>query len=804
MTALLDDLRHAARALRRMPVVSAVVIASLAVGIGVNTIVFSWLEARVIRPLPGVRDGAAFLQIEPRTAEGNYPSSSWIEYRDLLERVRTLRDLLAFRMAPLYVGETGSVEREFGMLVSANYFPALDVRPAAGRFFRADEVSRPGGEPVVIISHGLWRRRFGAAPAAIGRPMRVNGANLTVIGVTPDEFQGTVSGLNVDVWLPATLAPAIAPGSRELENRDSRGYSLLARLQPGLTREQASQELAGIFRQFALDYPETNRSVAADVLRFWDSPRGPQRMLTSALAVLQATMLLLLLAICGNTATLVLARASTRQREMGVRLTLGAGPWRVARLLLTETVLLAVIGSALGAVVAVWGTRALQILPLTGFPLRFQTRVDWQGLAFAWALGIGCGLLTGAAAALQLARVDPQGALRAGAKSAARSAMRQTLMGVQVALALVVLIVAGLFLQSFLDTRRIDTGFRREGVLLAAYDFSGRALDAPRLRTFTGALLDRLRATPGVEGAAVASSVPLDIHGLPTRRFAVEGRKTGDVADPEVSVNTVSPGYFATMQIAMRSGADFVPLDNVTAPPQVIVNEAFAARYLSGLEPIGQRIQSRGRTFTIAGVVATTVSNAFGEPPTPVLYYSWRDTPWANGEIHLRTRPGAEAAMAQAIRRTVGGLDAELPVFNVRTLSDHVDTNLVLRRVPARMFAVLGPVLLALAAMGVYAVVAYSVSQRTTEIGVRLAIGATSSRVVADLVGESLRVVVAGLLAGWLAAFILASELASMPTIDLAVFGGVPLLLLAVAAAACWQPASRAARIDPASALRES
>jgi putative ABC transport system permease protein len=802
-TSILDDLRNAVRSLRRMPVVSAVVIASLAVGIGVNTIVFSWLEARVIRPLPGVRDGAAFLQIEPRTAAGNYPSSSWREYQDLAERVRTLRDLLAFRIAPLYVGETGSVERAFGVLVSANYFRALDVTPAAGRFFRADEMRRPGGEPVAVISHGLWRRRFGAAPEAIGRSMRVNGVGLTIIGVTPDEFQGTVSGLDFDVWLPATLAPTIAPGSRELEDRDVRGYALLGRLQPGATREQARHELAGIMQQLAADYPETNRSVAADVLRFWDSPRGPQRLLTSALAVLQATMLLLLLAICGNTATLVLARASTRQREIGVRLTLGAGPWRVARLLLIETLLLSAIGAAIGAVIATWGTRALQILPIVGFPLRFQTRVDWQGLAFASALGIGCGLLVGAAAALQLARVDPQAALRAGARAAARSTMRHTLMGVQVALALVVLIVAGLFMQSFLDTRRIDPGFRREGVLLATYDFSGREVDAARIRTFTSALLERLRVNPAVQGAAVASSVPLDIHGLPSRRFTVEGRRTGEVREPEASANTVTPGYFAVMGIGFRTGADFVPLDDVTAAPQVIVNEAFATRYLAGVPPVGQRLRSRGRTYTVAGVVATTVSNAFGEAPTPALYFSYRDAPMPMGEVHVRTRGRAERAVAQTIRRTVGELDAELPVFNVRTLTDHVETNLVLRRVPARMFAVLGPLLLALATMGVYAVVAYSVSQRTTEIGLRLAIGATAPRVVADLVGESLRVVFAGILAGWLAAFVLASELASMPSIDLTVFLGIPLLLFAVAAAACWQPASRAARIDPASALRQ-
>jgi ABC-type antimicrobial peptide transport system permease subunit len=329
------------------------VIVSLGVGIGVNTVVFSWIQARLLRPLPGVPGGASFHGIEPRSDAGIYPGASWLEYRDLRERLRSLREILAFRMVPLYVGETGRVERMYGLLVSDNYFSALGLRPVLGRFLRSDEVARPGGDPVVVISHGLWQARFGGAPGVLGQSLRVNGRDLTVIGVTPPEFQGTVLGLNFEVWLPATLAPVLVNGSRELDDRSVRGYSVMARLQPSATRARAQSELDAEMRYLAQAYPDTNATMHGEVLPFWLSPRGPQRLLTTALAILQAIMLLLLLAVCGNTANLVLARASARQREMGVRLALGAGPWRIANLLLTENVVLALLGAGLGAAIAV-------------------------------------------------------------------------------------------------------------------------------------------------------------------------------------------------------------------------------------------------------------------------------------------------------------------------------------------------------------------------------------------------------------------------------------------------------------------
>jgi macrolide transport system ATP-binding/permease protein len=798
------DVRHAGRAIARMPALAAVVIGSLAVGIAANTIVFSWIQAVVFKPIPGVAIASRLHLVEPRTEAGMYPGASWLEYRDLREGLRSMQGLLAFRMIPLYVGERGKVERSTGLLVSDNYFSGLGLTPALGRFMRPDEVEKPGAAPVVVISYDYWQTRFGGAPAALGQRIRVNGVDLAIIGVTPRGFKGTVMRLVFDFWLPATLAPAVLNGARDLDDRAVRGYTVTGMLAPGAALPQAQADVDRAMRQLAQEFPQTNRAVRGEVLPYWKSPRGPQRMLGTSLAILQVIMLLLLLAVCGNTANLVLARASARQREMGMRLALGASRWRVASLLLAENALLALAGAAVGAAIAAWGTGMLNAMPplrVRGIPISFETTADLMTMGFAILLGLGCGLAFGLAPALQLARLDAQHALRSAASTPRRSRLRNTLMAIEVALAVTVLVAAGMFLRNFMATRNEDPGFRREGVLLAGYDLSGRQVSDSSARLFTAALLERLDAAPGIEAVAVAAAVPLDIHGLPMRFFKLEGRPRNDDALDQALTNTVTPGYFAVMGLPILAGADFAGLRDEAAPLQAVVNQEFVRRYVQGQDALGLRIETRGKQYTIAGVVKNSLYNAFGEPPTPIIYFSYRDRPSPTGEIHVRTRAGGETAVASDVRTVVRDLDPELPVYDVRTLSDHIEANLIFRRIPARMFAVLGPLLLILAAIGIYAVVAYSVSLRTTEIGVRLALGATTQRVVTQFVGEHLLVVGAGAIAGWLIAFAAVVTLLSAP-LDPVVFAGVPLLLLAVAVAASWWPARRVSKVDPIRALR--
>lgn len=791
------DIRHAVRMILKAPVTSLAIVLSLAAGIGVNTVVFSWIQTRILRPLPGVASGSSFVLIEPLTSAGMYPGMSWPEYRDLRERVRSFESTLAFRTAPMYVGETGRVQRVFGLLVSDDYFATLGVRPALGRFFREDEIAGTADVPVAVISYGLWQARFGGSASVVGQILRVNGGHVTVVGVTPRDFQGTSFGLDFDLWAPAALAPGLPRGSRELEDRRVRAYTAMGKLRKGVTRAQAQAEVAAVMEQLAREYPETNASVLAEVLPLHSSPRGPQRFLTIALVMLQGMMLLLLLAVCGNTANLALARASARRREAAVRLALGASRRRIAALLLTENVVLALCGAALAVPVAIWGTQAFQLLPLSGLPIRFQTRIDTTGMLFAMGLGVMAGAIFGAVPAAQLARVRGTSLFHAGSNAGTRSRLRGALMAIQVAFALVVLIAAGVFFRSLMETRDTDPGFARQGVLLAAYDGAGRGA----ARDFTRRLLDALRALPAVEGAAIASSVPLDIHGLPSRGFSVDGyTRVGPGADQALA-NTVTPGYLAVMKIPLVAGSDFAHLADVVSPPQVIVNEAFVRRYLEGLEPLGRRLQSRGRAFTIVGVARDSLYNAFGEPPMPHIYFSYRDNPLTLGEIHLRAR-APEQTLAADVRAVMNRLDPEVPVFNVRTLDDHVETNLVFRRVPARMFAILGPLLLALAAMGIYAVVAHTVSTRTAEIAIRLAVGASPPRVIAEIVRDSMSAILSGALAGWLLAVLVAMH-ARRGTMSFPVFAAVPAVLLLVAVVACWLPARHVTRIDPAKALRE-
>jgi predicted permease len=786
-----------------MPALAAVIIVSLAIGIGVNTTIFSWIQMILLQPLPGVSGASKFLLVEPRSETGAYIGASWLEYRALQTQVPALRDIVASQMVPFNVGETGQTERTFGQLVSGNYFSALGLTPAIGRFIRPEEAERPGTEPVIVISYDYWQTRFASAPGAVGEKLRVNERDLTIIGVAPRNFQGTILGLRFSLWAPATMAPALLGGTRDLEDRSIRAFSLLAILQPGATSDEAQTQFSSAMAQLARDYPQASAGIGGEILPFWKSPRGPQRLMIGGLAILQGVMLLLLLAVCGNTANLMLARGSTRQREMAVRVALGAGRWRIASLVLSENLLLAFLGAALGAAMAVWGTTALRVAPMIGaFPILFQTRVDALTLTFAILLGAACGLIFSAAPAVHLLRLDLHEGLRSGFNTQPRSRARKVLMGLEVGLAMVVLIAAALFLQSFRSARQTDPRFRPEGVLLAAYDLEERNPDDASEREFAARLLERLRSLPDVQAAAIATNVPLDLHGIPARPFTVQGRVRTQAGQDRAISNTVTPGYFRVMAIPLLEGNDFADMRDRAAPAQAIVNEEFVRRYLNSADAIGRRIQTRARTFTIIGVARNSAYDALDESPQPAIYLSYRDIPAMGGEIHLRTRNGSETALASQARAVLRDLDPMLPLYDVRTFSQHIERNLFLRRIPARMFVVLGPLLLGLAAIGIYAVVSYAVSRRTREIGVRLTLGATSGRVVLQIIREHLGVITQGAAIGWLLALAISVHAITKGVVNLPVFIGVPAILLGVATLACWLPARRASRIDPMAALR--
>ena len=795
------DLRHAWRAIGRMPLTAAVIVLSLAIGIGANATIFSWIQLAVLNPMPGVKNAGSFQLVEPTSDAGGSPGSSWLEYRDLAERVPSFADLIAFSMVPLNVGVAPSNERAFGLQVSGNYFRALGLSAARGRLINPSDATQPGSAPVVVVSWGYWQNRLGGAADAIGKTIQVNGHDLTVIGVTPEGFQGTVLGLDFALWVPATMGPVLFTGSRELEDRSNRGYHLMTQMRPGTGRAAAAADVNRVMSELAQLYPASNAGMHAEIYPFWQAPNGPQRLLAGGLFILQGLMLLLLLAVCGNTANLLLARASTRHREMGTRLALGAGRKRIVSLVLSENLLMVAPAAALGVLLAAWGTNAVRAVPFIGmFPIRFQTKVDGLTLAFSAGLALLCGLVFSLAPALVLSRTNPQIALRTGFGPAARGRIRGALMGAEVALALVVLVAAALFFRSLREAHG-ETGFRQAGILLVGYDLSGSNPTDSSARNFADRLVQRLAAIPSVEGAAIAASVPLDIHGLPLRRFRLEGRAVDATRPDRALTNVVTPGYFGVMDLAITAGHGFAEMTDRAAPRQAIVNEEFVRRYLAGVEPLGRKITAWDKDYVIVGVVKNSLYDAFGESPKPAIYYSYRDVPYSTGQMHIRSA-GSETALASQVERAVRELDPTLPVYDVRTMTEHIDKNLFLRKIPARMFVALGPLLLLLAAIGIYAVVDYAVQVRTHEIGLRLALGASRKRIVRQLIGETLRPVSYGALAGLFVALIIAMH-AAKGVISLPIFLGVPLLLIAVASLACWVPARRAAGTDPMVALRQ-
>ena len=795
------------RTLLKSPVSSAVIVLSLAVGIAANTLVFSWVQRMVLQPIPGVAASGQLQSIEARTTAGSYPGLSWSDYRDLCSSVTALDGLLAYRTTPLYAGAPGKDERISAQLVSANYFSVLALRPAQGRFFRADEVSTPGSAPVAVISHDYWETRFARSPSAVGQTLILNGVATTIVGVAPDPFQGTAVGLYDDVWVPATLAPVLLAGSRELDSRELRGYSALGRLRGGASATQLRAEATATFRRLAETYPETNGALTVEVTSFMRSPRGAQTMFGPALAILQVVMLLVLFLVCANTANLLLARAAARRQEIGVRLAIGASPGRIIRQLLAEGALLAGLAAALGALLALWGIDAFRTLPLPGgLPIKIVPTLDLGGLAFAVGLAGACSLLFSLAPAFQLARTDVRTALHGGSSvnlggTPGRARLRGWLIGTEAALALIVLVVAGFFMKNLSDNRDGDPGFRTRDITLAAYDLAGRGYDKSATLRFTRDLLERLRAEPGVEAVAISALVPLDLHGLPSRAVTVAGRPRDRAkSDTAVSLN-ITPGYFATLQIPFLAGGDFTDLADANLPKQIIVNDEFARRYLTGLPTVGNKLTVGGTAYAIAGVVRTTRYESLAEPPQPAMFFSYRDVTVPSGQIYLRTR-ATELTVAARLRTVFAEIDPRIRIFDVRTFTQHIDKNLFMRRVPARLFTLLGPFALLLAAIGIYAVVAHSVGQRTNEIGLRLALGASPRQIVALVMHAGLRPVLIGLAAGLALVALVALHLPPGKGPGAALQLGVPALLLAVAALACWLPARRATTIDPLSALR--
>ena len=813
---MLHDLRYGLRMLAKSPGFTIVAALSLALGIGANTAIFSMVNVILLKPVPvSEPDRLVSVFMLDQRNPGNLPFSH-LNYKDVRDHNQVFSGMAAFSFAQLNWSNATESEQIPAQVVSGNYFSLLGAEPALGRAFAHEEDEKP--TPVVVVSHGFWERSLGSDPAIVGRTLTLNRTPFTVVGVGRRGFTGTLLGGGPSVWVPMSMHDVVQPNFNWYEQR--RGLFLFAvgRLKPNVSVAQASANLKTVFAQLEQAFPNDNKSRSAGAVSLLQARLNPQGIDGDNGGVVQISMILMtvvgivLLIACANIANLLLARASRRRREIAVRLALGANRPRLVRQLLTESTLLSLVGAGLGLLLAQWLLGALisADLPLP-LPVGEELSLDGRVLFFTAALAIATGLLFGLAPALQASRADVVPVLKnenvpsADGRRGRLLGLRQVLVVVQIALSLVSLVAAGLFVRSLQGSHRIDPGFETSGVLVMNFNLGREGYTLERGQALYREMAERVSTLPGVHRAAIAQSAPLD-GGL-RRSVMPEGADTTTQDRILVQVNSVSPGYLDAMGIPLQRGRDFTDTDVQGTPKVVIVNETMAARFWPGHDAVGKRFTFFGDDdfTTVIGIARDAKYNAVAEDPTPFIYQPLRQNYSPAAVLHVRA--AGAAGLAAAVRREVQQLDPTLSVFDIRTLEDQVSDSLGPLRINVILLSIFGLLALVLASVGLYGVASYSVTQRTREIGVRMALGAQSSTVLRLVLARGLLLVGIGLATGIAVAFVLsvvipADLLTHVGARDPLTFAATSALLGGVALIASFIPAWRATRIDPLVALR--
>lgn len=820
MNAFMQDVRYGLRMLLKNPGSTAVVVLSLALGIGANTTIFSVVNSLLFRP-PAVDEPGRLVDVWMHNVkrsgfDGYFPLNfpDFVYYRD---HNSVFSGLTAYAGDGLTVvwSRDGQGEALQGTMVSANYFSVLGIRPELGRTFLPEE-DRPGAAPAVVVSHAFWRRHLGGDPAALSRPIMLNGHACAVVGVIPDSFNGVLIGAAMDVWAPMSLQPWISPGSY-LSDRSSYWLEAYGRLKPGVSRRQAQADLQVLSKQLAAAYPAADKDMEAVGYPATLIP-GPYRGFLSIItAALMAVVGLVLLIACANAANLLLAQASRRWREMAVRAAMGAGRWRLVRQTLTESVLLGCLGGAAGLLLAAVAAPLLTRLVPPSIPVTVRIPIDWRVLVFTLAAAVIAGVAFGLAPALRASRLDLASSLKAGTPGTgqSKSRLRSILVTSQVAVCLVLLVGAGLCLRSLVNARSIDPGFDTRNALVASIDVQSFGYNEAHGRLLYQNLLGRVAALPGVRSVSLADLLPLSASER-VEGFTVEGSKApaprAGEPGPAAHDVAVAPGYFRTMGIPLLRGRDFTERDGKGAPLVVIINDAMAKRYWPGQDPLGRRIVMGGednpnsrRVCEVVGVVKTGKYRTLGEDPLPFMYLSY----WQNYDPRMRLVVRTQSDPASVIagmRRAVQALDPNLALYDVETMEQLMLLPLFPARAAGLLLGVFGGLALLLATMGLYGVMSYLVAQRTREVGIRMALGARRTDVFTLVLGNGMRLTIVGVVIGLAGALAVTRLLGSLlygirPT-DFVTFASVSLLLAAVAFLASYMPARRATRVDPMVALR--
>ena len=799
-----QDLRYGFRTLLKNPGFCVVAVLALALGIGPNTAIFTMVNAVLLKPLP-IPEPNRVVMIWGTLLKSGFDQLpvSAADYLDWKQQARSFDYMSAAFAIPEYglnISAVGDPERAPAALASREFLPALGIKPIVGRNFLPEE-DRPGGPSAVLISNALWQRRFHSDPAAVGRRLTVDGVPRTIVGVVPHELGEMV---HADLWLPT----AINPNDPARQNHT---YGIVARLKPGVTVAQARSEMAVIAQRLELAYPATNTGWGITLFPMAEMFTG--RIRPVLLTLLGAVGLLLLIA-CANLANLLLARAATREKEIAIRGALGAGRGRIVRQLVTESLVLAMAGGALGLILASYGVQAMRSVVPDMFPMLQHMRVELPVLAFTLGISVATGLLFGLVPAWRSSHTNLNTTLKeaAGRSEGGGSShrIRSFLLASEVALAVLLSVSAGLLLRSFVRVMAVDPGVRTANILTMNLSLPDSRYDTPVKRaTFYKSLTERLETLPGVRSAGAVMFLPLRVSILSFRvgvnSFVIQGRPpVPQDQRPQADYRIATPGYFSTMGIALRQGRLLDPHDDLSAKRVALVNEAMVRKHFAHENPLGQHLVM-GEPTEIVGVVADAKLYGLDAPVEPAVYVPHMQHPAVSMGVAVRTA-GDPAAMAPAVRREILKLDAEQPISSVRTMEEVLSDSLMLRRATMLMLSVFALLALTLATVGIYGLTAYSVSRRTHEIGLRVALGASRPQILRLVVGRELVTSMIGAAIGLGAAFILMRGLSGMlygvTATDPLVFASVPLLLIAVSAVASYVPARKATAIDPLVALR--
>ena len=815
-----QDLRFGFRMLVRNPSFSVMAVLCLTLGIGANAAVFSWIEGLLLRPFPAVahQETLVVLAGTNRASGDNvanaagYTATSWPDFLDFRANCKLFDSFIADKIMGTTISIGDRAERVAGSVVSANYFDALGVHPLLGRGFQtADETGR-SAHPVTVISYWMWKERYHSDPEIIGKTQILNGVQHTIIGVAPEGFYGTFVGWPIQFWVPVSMQEVFEPGGYKLEDRSQRWIEGFARLKPGVTIEQAQVEASTVAKRLEAQYRATNRGQDIKLLPLWKAPFNGATEMLPVLSITLVVVFVVLLIACSNVSNLLMVRAFARQHEITIRMAVGARQGRLVQQLLTEGLILSTISVVGGLAMAYWCRNLLAVFFATsGVEAHLMGQIDWRVLVFSAGVCLISTLMFALVPAMQAGKVDLADSLKSesgsvfGARGKAR--VRSILVVVQVSLCFVLLVSAVLLIQSMQRIRSSDPGFLTESLLTTGLDLVAAGYDETRAKDFQTRLIDRVRSLPGVESAALARVRPFSYTTYSSGLIKVEGYQPRPDEQPEAEYNQIGPDYFRTMGISLLSGREFTDADSETAPPVAIVNEKMVKQYWRGEDPIGKRFQLKDKWLRIVGVARMAKYGSFGESPKPFFYVPLRQDFSVRAILNIRTSKDP-TLIAGDLARIIHDLDANLAPTEVITMRQHMNRSaLRSQQVMVALLSIFGGLALLLAAVGLYGVMSYAVSQSTREFGLRMALGARQTHLMKLVLSHGLVLTAIGVVLGATSALLLtrlfATLLYKISPRDPLAFGLAFLAMTTSSLAACFFPAWRATRTDPVRALKD-